>query len=70
MFEFDVAYIYFMEEHAMLHKWIALSNPLSTNFDEVTGYLKLSIAVAATGDKQIQIKEDNSPPGDDCIMPA
>ena len=51
MFEFDVAYIYFMEEHSMLHKWICLSNPLSENFDEVTGYMKLSISVAATGDK-------------------
>ena len=61
MFEFDVAFIYFKDDHALLHNWIALSNPLSENYDEVTGYMKLSIAVAATGDKQIQIKEDNSP---------
>lgn len=51
MFDFDVAYIYFMEDHAMLHKWICLSNPLSPEYDEVTGYMKISIAVSAQGDK-------------------
>lgn len=37
---------------------MALSNPSSPNFNEVTGYLKLSISVAATGDEQVQITED------------
>jgi hypothetical protein len=27
MYEFDVSYIYFMKEHTMFHKWIAMSNP-------------------------------------------
>lgn len=58
MFEFDVAFIYFMKEHSLLHKWVALSNPASPDFSEVCGYLKLSISVAATGDEQIQISED------------
>lgn len=44
----------------MLHKWIALSNPASENFNEVTGYLKLSISVAASGDEQVQITEDTA----------
>lgn len=60
MFEFDVAYIYFMKDHSLLHQWICLSNPLSTHYDEVTGLMKLSISVSAQGDKQIQIKEDTT----------
>jgi hypothetical protein len=67
-FEFDVAYIYFMTDHSLLHKWIVLSNPLSENYDEVTGYMKLSISVSATGDKQISINEDSSPPETDSLL--
>lgn len=50
-YDFDLAYIYFMKQHALLHRWLALSNPSSENFNEVTGYLKLSISVNATGDE-------------------
>lgn len=57
-FEFDVAFVYFHDKHSMLHKWIALSNPESENFNEVAGYLKLSISVSTVGDEQIQIVED------------
>lgn len=60
IYEFDVAFIYFMKDHCMLHRWIALSNPASENFNEVTGYLKLSISVAGSGDEQIQINEDTA----------
>ena len=59
-YDFDVAYIYLMPKHALLHKWIALSNPNSENFNEVAGYLKLSISISTVGDEQIQITEDNS----------
>jgi hypothetical protein len=52
-YEFDVAYIYFMKDHALMHKWLALSNPNSESFNEVAGYLKISITIAATGDEQI-----------------
>ena len=58
-YDFDVAYVYFMKDHALLHKWVALSNPQSPNFNEVTGYLKISISISATGDKQLQITEDS-----------
>lgn len=67
MYEFDVAYVYFMEQHLLLHKWIALSDPSSKNFNEVTGYLKLSISVAASGDEQVQITEEEGG-GDDSVM--
>lgn len=39
-----------MKDHAMLHKWICMSNPDSEDFGEVTGYLKISITVTAEGD--------------------
>lgn len=55
----------------MLHQWIALSNPNSEDYSQITGYLKLSISVACTGDDQVEIKED---PGtaendDNVLMP-
>ena len=59
-YEFDIAYIYFMKDHSLMHKWLALSNPQSENYNEVTGYLKLSITIAGTGDEQVQISEDNN----------
>lgn len=70
MFEFDLSYIYFMKDHAMQHKWIAFSNPNSENYSEITGYLKISISVACSGDEQIQLSEDDGVGGaDDVIMP-
>jgi hypothetical protein len=48
---------------------LALSNPSSPNFSEVCGYLKISISVAATGDEQIQITEDNSKDDESIMMP-
>ena len=52
-YEFDIAYIYFMKEHSLMHKWLALSNPNAENFNEVAGYLKISITIAAAGDEQV-----------------
>lgn len=57
-YEFDVAYIYFMNKHVMEHQWIALNNTASANFNKVTAYLKLSINVVAVGDAQVHLKED------------
>mmetsp|Transcript_30293 Transcript_30293/g.46313 ORF Transcript_30293/g.46313 Transcript_30293/m.46313 type:complete len:95 (+) Transcript_30293:310-594(+) len=50
-FEFDLSFIYFMENHTLLHKWLALSNPNSDNYSEISAYLKVSISVAAQGDE-------------------
>lgn len=58
-FDFDVSAIYFKQDHALLHKWIALSDPYGENYNEITGYLKVSISVTCTGDEAIQIEEDN-----------
>ena len=61
-YEFDIAFIYFMQKHSLLHRWIALSNPESPSFNEVTGYLKLSISVTTKGDETIQSSEDSGAP--------
>lgn len=53
LYEFDVTWVYFHPKRAILHKWVAMSNPESENFNEIAGYLKLSISVAAIGDEQI-----------------
>ena len=45
-YEFDVAWVYFHLKLSFLHRWIVLSNPESASFNEVEGYLKLSISVA------------------------
>lgn len=61
-YDFDVTYVYFMKKHALMHRWVALSNPESPAFNEVTGYLKLSISVTTKGDETIQITEDTAAP--------
>ena len=50
-FEFDLSFIYFMKDHLLLHKWLALSNPNGADFAKIQAYLKVSIAVACTGDE-------------------
>lgn len=57
-FEFDVSKIYFRKNHVLLHKWVALCDPDSEDYGKVTGYLKVSVAVTATGDETIKIEED------------
>ena len=50
-FDFDLSFIYFMKDHLLLHQWLALSNPNSENYSEITGYIKVSISVVCTGDE-------------------
>jgi hypothetical protein len=39
-----------MKDHSLMHKWLALSNPGSENYNEVAGYLKISISISGAGD--------------------
>ena len=59
-FDFDVSYVYFQKKHTLQHRWIALSNPGSSNYHEIQGYLKVSIAVTTKGDDPVQLLEDSS----------
>ena len=66
-YEFDLSAIYLMKDHAMMHKWIIMSNPESEDFGEVTGMLKLSITITGEGDEQVSIGEDDNPNEDDVL---
>lgn len=68
VYEFDLSYIYFMKDHAMMHQWIGLSNPESVDFNEITCYLKLSISVIKGGDENVQLEVDQRPNADEKIM--
>ena len=67
-YSFDLAYIYMMKEHTMEHQWIAMSDPASDNFSEVTAYMKLSISVAGEGDEQKPLEEEPAGTGNDKVM--
>lgn len=57
-----------MKQHALMHKWAGLSNPNSENFNEVAGYLKISITICTAGDEQVQITEDDNENSEDAIL--
>jgi len=59
-YDFDVSFIYFMKNHTLEHRWIALSNPGSKAYNEICGYLKVSIAVTTKGDKAVQLQEEDN----------
>ncbi len=66
-YEFDFSYLYQQPKHALLHKWIIMSNPASENFGEVTAQLKISISICGEGDNQIDIEDDPHPEIEDTI---
>ncbi len=68
-YEFDLSYLYQQPDHALLHKWIILSNPESENFGEVTAQLKISITICGEGDEQVGIEDDPHPEIEDIIQP-
>ena len=52
-----------------MHKWIVMSNPESEDFGEVTGFLKISITIAGSGDEQVPIEDDPNPTEEEFIQP-
>lgn len=68
-YEFDLSFIYLMDNHVMLHKWLAFSNPETENYSEITGYCKVSINVTCTGDESVQIEDDDGPEDPEILMP-
>ena len=57
-YEFDLTYVYFNDKHCIQHMWLALTDVGGEDFQKISGYLKVSIAVIATGDEQVELKED------------
>ena len=68
-YQFDLSYIYLKDQHALQHKWIVMSNPESEDFGEVTGFLKISVTIAGSGDEQVPIEDDPNPTQEDFIQP-
>lgn len=66
-YEFDLSYIYLMKDHALMHKWIIMSNPESDDFGKPTANLKISITICGEGDEQVQISDDPNPETEDYI---
>jgi len=56
-FEMDLSSIYFGKDHAILHKWIALSN-YKSKMEEIKGFLKFSVNIVGPGDKQIELDDE------------
>lgn len=55
-YTFDLTQIYFANEnHAIEHQWVGINNPSSDKFTEITGCMRLSIAVQAEGDKKYNL---------------
>ncbi len=69
-YEFDLTYIYQQEGHSLMHKWIIMSNPEGEDFSEVTGYLKISMAITGVGDNQLPIEDDPEPNVESFISPS
>ena len=72
MYEFDMTAVYFKEKHAIQHQWIALFNPEGEDFSDITGNLRISIAVQGPGDEQVQLNDQSGPDSIDqvVLMPA
>lgn len=68
-YEFDLTSIYGREDHALMHKWIVMSNPEGEEFGKVTAYLKLSITICGAGDEQVQIEDDPNPQEEEYLQP-
>ena len=58
VYEMDISYIYFKEEHAILNQWVGLSNPSAENFNVLSGHLKMSVSVIGENDNQIALTDD------------
>ena len=56
-FEIDISHVYFSKDHAILHKWVAISN-IEKEFTKISGFVKLSVQVYTQGDKQILLTEE------------
>lgn len=71
-YDFDITFVYFKDKHTIQHQWIALNNPESDDFSEISGYLKLSINVQGPGDEQVQLDDQSGADAADAkvMMPA
>ncbi|XP_028979153.2 myoferlin isoform X2 [Esox lucius] len=62
-FKFDVGYIYDEPAHAIMRKWVLLSDPDDSQVAK--GYLKVTVIIAGTGDEPLTEKRDRNEEQDD-----
>ncbi|KAJ7992465.1 hypothetical protein DPEC_G00278830 [Dallia pectoralis] len=62
-FKFDVGYIYDEPAHAIMRKWLLLSDP--DDSQSAKGYLKVTVIIAGTGDEPQTEKSDRNEEQDD-----
>lgn len=55
VYEIDLTYIYYQQNHCILNKWVVLSNPESEDFSTVRGYLRISASVLHESDKPVDL---------------
>jgi hypothetical protein len=68
-FDFDIARIYYSDNHEIFRSWVALTDTSGTH-QGIQGYLKLSITVLGPGDKQhIHDEHEVEDENDIVIMP-
>uniref|UniRef100_A0A6Q2XUR0 C2 domain-containing protein n=1 Tax=Esox lucius TaxID=8010 RepID=A0A6Q2XUR0_ESOLU len=60
---FDVGYIYDEPAHAIMRKWVLLSDPDDSQVAK--GYLKVTVIIAGTGDEPLTEKRDRNEEQDD-----
>ena len=62
-YELDFTYVYFQNSHSIIHKWIALCNPESGDFQTIRGHIKVGICIQGEGDPDVDLtaheKEEN-----------
>lgn len=57
-YEIDLSFIYFKDDHVILNQWVGLSNTSSKKFNELSGYLKISVSVIGPDDNQVALTDD------------
>ena len=71
LYEIDMIYVYSQPNHAIVHRWVVLSNPEDENFELMRGYLKIGVSVLHEEDKAVDLsrKENPSEKDKDLMMP-
>ena len=67
-YSMDLSHVYFKKKHTIFHQWYALSNPNNEDYTKVSGYIKVSISVIASGDEQVVLKDDENDDTDSPIL--
>lgn len=54
-YEMDATYLYGCNKHALVHKWLAITNAKSKDFTKVRAYLKCGVSLLGDGDELVDL---------------